>query len=188
MDLDALRKHDFFRLAVEFLNSWARHYRFWDQSAINFLLHEQIDTLPDYWNRPSWCFDAQQNNDLHCVLHYTTCAPWRGHARTPSQVLFETFAQQMGLPINRQSSDFKKSIRRNFWRNALAPLRALVFPIWSFLYRIAGEKKKSAAYDSVGRYWLDYICNMSTRRQLHRRRSQEIIKMKFDVRTSSLAS
>ena len=188
MDLDALRKHDFFRLAVEFLNSWARHYRFWDQSAINFLLHEQIDTLPEYWNRASWRFDAQQNNDLHCVLHYTTCAPWLGGARTPSQVLFETFAQQMGLPINRQSSDFKKSIRRNFWRNALAPLRALVFPIWSFLYRIAGEKKKSAAYDSVGRYWLDHICNMSTRRQLHRRRSQEIIKMKFDVRTSSLAS
>jgi len=188
MDLDALRKHDFFRLAVEFLNSWARHYRFWDQSAINFLLHGQIDTLPEYWNRASWRFDAQQNNDLHCVLHYTTRAPWRVHARTPSQVLFETFAQQVGLPINRQSPDFKKSIRRNFWRNALAPLRALAFPIWSFLYRIAGKKEKSAAYNKVARYWLDYIRNTPTRWQLHRRRTQEIIKMKFDVRTSSLAS
>jgi lipopolysaccharide biosynthesis glycosyltransferase len=188
MDLDALRKHDFFRLAVEFLNSWARHYRFWDQSAINFLLHGQIDTLPEYWNRASWRFDAQQNNDLNCVLHYTTRAPWRVHARTPSQVLFETFAQQVGLPINRQSPDFKKSIRRNFWRNALAPLRALAFPIWSFLYRIAGKKEKSAAYNKVARYWLDYIRNTPTRWQLHRRRTQEIIKMKFDVRTSSLAS
>jgi len=188
MDLDALRKHDFFRLAVEFLNSWARHYRFWDQSAINFLLHEQIDTLPEYWNRASWRFDAQQNNDLHCVLHYATRAPWRVHARTPSQVLFETFAQQVDLPTSRQSSDFKKSIRRNFWRNALAPLRALAFPIWSFLYRIAGKKEKSAAYNKVARYWLDYIRNTPTRWQLHRRRTQEIIKMKFDVRTSSLAS
>ena len=188
MDLDALRKHDFFRLAVEFLNSWARHYRFWDQSAINFLLHEQIDTLPEYWNRASWRFDAQQNNDLHCVLHYTTRAPWRVHARTPSQVLFERFAEEAALPINRQSSHFKRSVRQNFWRNALAPLRALAFPIGSFLYGIAGKKEKSAAYNQVARYWLDYIRNTPTRWQLHRRRTQEIIKMKFDLRTSPVAS
>jgi len=188
MDLDALRKHDFFRLAVEFLNSWARHYRFWDQSAINFLLHEQIDTLPEYWNRASWRFDAQLDNDLNCVLHYTTRAPWLGGARTPSQVLFERFAEEAALPINRQSSHFKRSVRQNFWRNALAPLRALAFPIGSFLYGIAGKKEKSAAYNQVARYWLDYIRNTPTRWQLHRRRTQEIIKMKFDLRTSPVAS
>jgi lipopolysaccharide biosynthesis glycosyltransferase len=188
MDLDALRKHDFFRLAVEFLNNWARHYRFGDQSVINFLLHEQIDTLPEYWNRASWRFDAQQDNDLNCVLHYTTCAPWLGGARTPSQVLFERFAEEAALPINRQSSHFKRSVRQNFWRNALAPLRALAFPIGSFLYGIAGKKEKSAAYNKVARYWLDYIRNTPTRWQLHRRRTQEIIKMKFDLRTSPVAS
>ena len=187
MDLDGLRKQGFFQRAMEFLNSWTRHYRFWDQSVINFLLHGHIDTLPEYWNRASWCFDAQQDNDLDCVLHYTTCAPWLGGARTPSQVLFERFAEEVALPVNRQSSGFKRSLRRNFWRNALAPLRALAFPIGSFLYRIAGKKEKSAAYNKVARYWMDYIRNGPTRRQLHRRRSQEIIKMKFDLRTSLVA-
>src|SRR5262245_22891392 len=176
MNLDELRKQHFFSCAVEFLSFWKSHYRFHDQSALNFLLHEHIEKLPEYWNLPSWCFDAQPNNDLDCVLHYTTHAPWLGGGRTPGQVLFERFAEEAAFPINRGSSEFKRSVRRNFWRNALAPLRALAFPIWSFLYGIAGKKEKSAAYNKVAHYWLDYICNTPTRRQLHRRRSREIIK------------
>ena len=78
MNLDELRRQDFFESAVHFLNCWSGKYRFWDQSAINFLLHRQIDDLPECWNWPSWRFDAQQNNDLGCVLHYTTLAPWLG--------------------------------------------------------------------------------------------------------------
>src|SRR6266478_1896874 len=70
MNLAELRKQHFFERAIEFLNAWRANYRFWDQSAINFLLHGQIDELPEYWNRASWRFDAQQNNDLDCVLHY----------------------------------------------------------------------------------------------------------------------
>ena len=188
MNLEELRKQHFFERAVEFLSIWRADYRFHDQSAMNFLLHEHIEELPEYWNRPSWRFDAQQDNDLDCVLHYTTRAPWLGGARTPSQVLFERFAEEAALPVNRQSSEFKRSVRRNFWRNALAPLRALAFPIGSFLYGIAGKKEKSDAYKKVARYWLDYIRNTPTRRQLHRRRSQELIKMKFDPRTSPVAS
>ena len=188
MNLEELRKQHFFERAVEFLSIWRADYRFHDQSAMNFLLHEHIEELPEYWNRPSWRFDAQQDNDLDCVLHYTTRAPWLGGARTPSQVLFERFAEEAALPVNRQSSEFKRSVRRNFWRNALAPLRALAFPIGSFLYGIAGKKEKSAAYKKVARYWLDYIRNTPTRRQLHRRRSQELIKMKFDPRTSPVTS
>jgi lipopolysaccharide biosynthesis glycosyltransferase len=188
MNLDELRAQHFFQHAVELLNSWSGKYRFWDQSAINFLLYGRIDELPEHWNRASWRFDAQPNNDLDCVLHYTTCAPWFGGARTPSQVLFQRFAEEAALPVNRQLPEFKRSVRRNFWRNALAPSRALAFPIGSFLYGIAGKKEKSAAYKKVARYWLDYIRNTPTRRQLHRRRSQEIIKMKFDLRTSPVAS
>jgi lipopolysaccharide biosynthesis glycosyltransferase len=188
MDLDELRQQRFVPRGIEFLNHWNGSYQFWDQSAINFLLHQQIAELPEYWNRASWRFDAQQDNELECVLHYTTCAPWLGGARTPSQVLFERFAEEAALPVNRRSSGFKKSVRRNFWRYVLAPLRALAFPIWSFLYGIAGKKEKSAAYDKVARYWLDYIRNTPSRWRLHRRRTQEIIKMKFDLRTSPVAS
>ncbi len=181
MNLEELRKQHFFERAVEFLSIWRADYRFHDQSAMNFLLHEHIEELPEYWNRPSWRFDVQQDNELDCVLHYTRCAPWLGGSRTPSQVLFERFAEEAALPVNRQSSEFKRSVRRNFWRNALAPLRALAFPIWSLLYGIAGKKEQSTAYNKVARYWFDYISNTPTRWQLYRRRTQEIIKMKFEL-------
>ena len=187
MNLDELRKQHFFERAVEFFNRKSA-YRFWDQSAINFLLYGQIDALPEYWNRASWRFDAQQNNDLDCVLHYTTSAPWLVEIAGPAQVLFERFAADAGLPVNRRSPQFRRSVRQRFWRNAVAPLRALAFPIASLCYRLIGKTEKSAAYEKVGRYWLDYICNTPSRRRLHRQRSQEISRMKFDLQASPLAS
>jgi lipopolysaccharide biosynthesis glycosyltransferase len=179
MNLDELRKQHFFERAVEFLNTWRPAYRFWDQSAINFLLHDQIHELPEYWNRASWRFDAQQNNDLNCVLHYTTSAPWLGGRRGPAQVLFERFAIDAGLPVNRQAAHFKKKQRQQFFRNALAPFRVLIFTMFSCFYRIAGQNAKSAAYQKAARYWFDYIRKAPTRRRLHRRRVQEITRMKL---------
>src|SRR5439155_909795 len=128
MNLDELRKQHFLERAVEFLNRKSA-YRFWDQSAINFLLYGQIHALPECWNRASWCFDAQQNNDLDCVIHYTTSAPWLVETAGPAQVLFERFAAEVGLPVNRRSPLFRKSMRQRFWRTAIAPLRAPPFPL-----------------------------------------------------------
>jgi lipopolysaccharide biosynthesis glycosyltransferase len=186
MNLDELRRQRFFEHAVEFLNRKSA-YRFWDQSAINFLLHGQIDELPEYWNRASWCFDAQQNNDLECVIHYTTCAPWLGGTRGPAQVLFERFAVDTGLPVNRQAADFKKKRRQELFRYALAPFRALAFPLVSLFYKIAGQNEKCAAYQKSAHYWLRYILNAPRRRRLHRQRNQEISRMKFNLCASPLA-
>jgi lipopolysaccharide biosynthesis glycosyltransferase len=188
MDLNELRNQRFFERALEFLNRPRRDYRFWDQSAMNFLLYGHIETLPEHWNRASWRFDAQQNNKLDCVLHYTTRAPWLGGARSPGQVLFERFAEQAGLPVHQRSSGFTKSIRRNLWQNLLAPVRAVVFSICSFLYRIGGDDERSVAYNKVGHYWLNHIRDMPARRELYRRRNQEIRRMEFGVRTSAVLS
>jgi len=188
MNLDELRRQHFFERAVEFLNMWKANYRFHDQSAINFLLQGQIEELPEYWNRASWRFDDQQNNDLDCVIHYTTSAPWIVETAGPAQVLFERLAGEVGLPVNRRSPSFRTSVRQRFWRNAMAPLRALAFPIASLCYRLIGKTEKSAAYEKVGRYWLDYICNTRSRRRLHRQRSREINRMKFDFHVSPLVS
>jgi lipopolysaccharide biosynthesis glycosyltransferase len=179
MNLDELRRQHFFQSAVDFLNRWSGKYRFWDQSAINFLLHRQIDDLPERWNRAAWRFDAQENNDLDCVLHYTTSAPWLCRRSSPAQVLFERFAAEVGLPGNRRLSRFKE-----LWLNALAPLRALAFPVAALCYRLLGENDKSAAYQKVARYWLDYVRKGPRRRRLYRRRNEEISRMTFDVRGS----
>jgi lipopolysaccharide biosynthesis glycosyltransferase len=170
MNLDELRRRHFFESAVDFLNRWSGRYRFWDQSAINFLLHRQIDDLPEHWNRAAWRFDAQQNNDLDCVLHYTTSA---------AQVLFERFAVQAGLPVNRRSSGFQ-----GLWQNAMAPLRALAFPVAALWYGLLGKNDQSAAYQRVARYWLDYVLKAPLRRRLYRQRNEEISRMTFDVRAS----
>jgi lipopolysaccharide biosynthesis glycosyltransferase len=176
MNLDELRRQHFLESAVDFLNRWSGKYRFWDQSAINFLLHAQIDDLPEHWNRASWRFDAQQNNDLDCVLHNTTSAPGLGGMPRPAQVLFERFAADAGLPINRRSSPFQ-----GLGRNAMAPLRALAFPVASLCYRLVGKNDKSAAYQKVACYWLDYLRNAPRRRRLYRQRDEEINRMKFDL-------
>ena len=181
LDLDELRKQNFTEQSLEFFKNWSGHYRFWEQSAINFLLHGRIGELPEYWNRASWRFDAQQNNDLNCVLHYTTSAPWLGGADGPAQLLFERFAIAAGLPVDRQLPLFRRSLRQRSWRKAIAPLRALAFPIASAWYRLIGKHEKAAAYKKIARYWLDYLCTMPRRRQLHRQRSEEISRMKFDV-------
>ena len=187
MNLDELRKQEFFDRALEFLNKKSS-YRFWDQSAINFLLYGQIEELPEYWNRASWRFDAQQTNDLDCILHYTSSAPWLVETAGPAQALFERFAAEVGLPVNRRSPSFRQSMRRRSSRGAMAPLRAVAFPVASLWYRLLGKPNKSAAYEKVARYWLDYVYNTPSRGRLHRKRSQEISTMKFDGRTSPLGS
>src|SRR5436190_1424809 len=151
LDLGRLRKENFAERALDFLEAQRGHYRFHDQSAFNFLLHGRIAELPEHWNRASWRFDEQNHNDLDCVLHYTSSAPWLGGTLGPARVLFERFAAEAGLPVNRQSHFFKKSVRQRIWRNGLAPLRALAFPVASLLYRIAGRMDKSAAYQKVAR-------------------------------------
>ena len=179
LDLGRLRKENFAERALDFLEAQRGHYRFHDQSAINFLLHGRIAELPEHWNRASWRFDEQDDNDLDCVLHYTRSAPWLCGIPGPAQVLFERFVADAGSPVNRQVAAFKKSRRQQFFRNVLAPFRALAFPVVSFFYKIAGRKEKCAGYQKAARYWLYYILNAPRRRRVHHRRAREIQGMKF---------
>ena len=181
MNLDELRRENFMEQSLNFLRTWSGHYQFHDQSAINFLLHGRIHELPDYWNRAAWRFNEQSDNDLNCVLHYTSSPPWLRETSGPAQVLFERFATEAGLPVNRDAPQFKTSRRQRLWQNGLAPLRTLAFPVASLLYRIVGRKDKSAAYWKAARYWFDYIRDAPGRRRLHRQRSQQIDRMKFNL-------
>jgi lipopolysaccharide biosynthesis glycosyltransferase len=188
MNLDELRKKNFPECALEFLETWRGRYRFWDQSAINFLLHGRIEELPEYWNRASWQFDKQDDNDLGCVLHYTSSAPWLRTTPGPAQALFERFAWHAGLVVNRRTAGFKPPQPQWFWRNVLAPLRAAAFFIASFLYKISGRRRKAADYKSAARYWFDYLRSAPSRRRFHRRRIAEIQNMKFDAAATEMRS
>ena len=181
MNLDELREQHFFERAIEFLSTCSGDYRFHDQSAFNFLLHGRIDELPEHWNRVAWRFDQQDDNSLDCVLHYPSSPPWLGGTPGPAQVLFERFASATGMPVNRQTPAFKKSRRKRLLRNALAPFRALAFQLVSFLYKIAGEKEKCAAYQKVARYWLCYVLNAPRRLWRYGTRAEQIQGMKFKV-------
>jgi lipopolysaccharide biosynthesis glycosyltransferase len=181
LDLDELRAQNFTNRSFDFFNEWQGCYRFHDQSAFNFLLHAYTNELAEHWNRASWQFDAQNNNELNCVVHYTGSVPWLGGTPGPAQVLFERFAMDAGLPVNRQAGDFKKSRRQRFFRNVLAPVRAGGFRLLALLYKIAGRRDKCAAYQKAARYWLRYILNAPRRRRLHCQRNQEISRMKFNL-------
>jgi lipopolysaccharide biosynthesis glycosyltransferase len=184
MNLDELRRENFMEQSLAFLRTWSGHYRFHDQSAINFLLHGRIHELPESWNRAAWRFNKQSDNNLNCVLHYTSSPPWLRETPGPAQVLFERFATEAGLPVNRDALPFKKSRRQGLWQNGLAPLRTLAFSVASLVYRIVGREDKSAAYRKAARYWFDYIRNAPSRRRVHRHRSQQIDSMKFNSAAS----
>jgi lipopolysaccharide biosynthesis glycosyltransferase len=177
MNLNELRRENFMEQSLDFLRTWSGHYRFHDQSAINFLLHGRIHELPESWNRAAWRFNKQSDNNLNCVLHYTSSPPWLRETPGPAQVLFERYAREAGLPVNRDAPPFKRSRRQRLWKNGLAPLRTLAFPVASLLYRIVGRKDKSAAYRKAARYWFDYIRNAPSRHRLYRQRSQQIESM-----------
>jgi lipopolysaccharide biosynthesis glycosyltransferase len=181
LNLDELRKQNFTERSLQLFTDWKGSYRFWDQSAINFLLHGQIDRLPEHWNRASWRFDEQNDNSLDCVLHYTTSAPWLGGIPGPAQVLFQRFAADVGAPVNRHVEAFKKSRWQQFFRNLLAPFRALAFSVVSFVYKLAGQKEKCAGYRKAARYWVRYILHAPRRYGLYHRRAAEIQRMKFKV-------
>ena len=185
LNLDELRKQHFFERAVEFLNRKSA-YRFWDQSAFNFLLYGRIDALPEYWNRASWQFDEQEENDLGCVLHYTGLVPWLRERPGPAQALFERFAEHAGFGVNRRTTEYRRSQHRWFLRSTLAPLRAAAFFMESILYKISGRRKKAADYQSAARYWFNYLRNAPSRRRVYRRRIAEIHNMKFDVATTGM--
>jgi lipopolysaccharide biosynthesis glycosyltransferase len=186
MNMDELRKQNFLERSLEFLETWSGRYRFHDQSAINFVLHGQINALPEYWNRASWQFDEQKDNDLGCVLHYTRSVPWLRETPGPAQALFEQFAWHTGLAVNRTSTEFKHSQHRWFWRDAVAPLRAAAFFMASILYKISGHRKKAIDYQRAARYWFNYVRKGPSRRRIYRRRIAEIPNMKFDAATSAM--
>jgi lipopolysaccharide biosynthesis glycosyltransferase len=186
LNLHELRKENFTERSVDFFKQWSGHYRFHDQSAINFLLCGQIHTLPEYWNRASWQFDEQDENDLSCVLHYTRSAPWLRETPGPAQALFERFAAHAGVAVNRRTTEFKHSQHQWFWRHALAPVRAAAFSMASILYKISGRGKRAADYQRAARYWFDYVRKAPGRRRIHRRRIAEIQNMKFDAATSEM--
>ena len=188
LDLGRLRKENFAERALDFLEAQRGRYRFHDQSAINFLLHGRIVELPEHWNRASWRFDEQDDNDLDCVLHYTRSAPWLCGIPGPAQILFERFVADAGASVNRQIAAFKKSRRQQFFRNALAPFRALGFPLVSLFYKIAGQKEKCAGYQKAARYWLHYILNAPRRRRLYSKRAEQIQGMKFKFAVSKSAA
>jgi hypothetical protein len=142
--------------------------------------------LPECWNRPSWQFDEQEDNDQGCVLHYTGLAPWLRERPGPAQALFEQFAWHAGLAVNRTTTEFKRSQHQWFWRNALAPVRAAAFFMESILYKISGHRKKAADYQSAAQYWLNYMRKAPNRRRIYRRRIAEIKNMKFDATTSEM--
>jgi lipopolysaccharide biosynthesis glycosyltransferase len=187
LDLTQLRKSRFTKQSVDFLAKQKGHYRFHDQSAINFLLHGKIVALPEHWNRASWRFDQQDDNHLNCVLHYTRSAPWLCGTPGPAQVLFERLATEVGLAVDRLSPDFRRAARQRFWRNILAPLRVVAFATLYVLHRIAGRKETSAAYQKVALYWLGYLGKLPNSRRLYRRRTEEIRTMKLALHGSPVA-
>lgn len=186
MDLDTLRKINFLDRSIEFLAYYSGQYRFWDQSAINFIFYEKIQSLPDIWNFPSWKFDEQESNSFkQKVIHFTSSTPWIETEHTPSQALFEEYAKQLGISIEYSTETLQKASLKKIIRNILSPVRAILYPLFSLIFMALGNTDLSKNYACLSNYWYDYFRNIPYRRRLFKDRIREIRHIDFSFRSGS---
>ena len=88
IDLPRWRREKVSERVLAYLKAWPNHARFWDQSALNVVLHRRWLALPAHWNMPAWWADAGRGQ-CHldgAILHFVgPHKPWLlGHDRSGS--------------------------------------------------------------------------------------------------------
>lgn len=86
IDLPKWRRAQVSERVLAYLKAWPNHARYWDQSALNVVLHRRWLALPAHWNMPAWWADAGRG-DCHLegeILHFVgPHKPWLlGHDRS----------------------------------------------------------------------------------------------------------
>jgi lipopolysaccharide biosynthesis glycosyltransferase len=179
MNIDKLRCFKFVEKSLIFLRDWVGEYRFWDQSAINFLLNGKIQSLPEEWNFPSWKFNDQIDNSLDNIIHFTNSVPWLEVNPGPAQVLFEEYAAKLGIITDKSQQTYRQSQLRHFWQSTIAPIRAICYPILALSYQFLGKKEKASCYIKTGQFWQNYILKTPYYQRLYRQRIPEIRNLKL---------
>lgn len=180
INIDYLRSFKFVEKSLIFLKDWFSYYRFHDQSAINFLLNGKIQSLPEAWNFPSWKFNDQVDNSLDKIIHFTNAVPWLEVVPGPAQVLFEEYAAQLGIIIDKSQPTYWKYHLRHFWQNIIAPMRAVFYPILALGYQLLGNKEKASSYIRTGKFWQNYILKIPYYQRLYNQRISEILNLKLN--------
>jgi lipopolysaccharide biosynthesis glycosyltransferase len=79
IDLPRWRTEKVSERVLAYLRDWPRHARYWDQSALNVVLHRRWQALPANWNMPAWWAEAGQGG-CHLdgeILHFVgPHKPW----------------------------------------------------------------------------------------------------------------
>lgn len=92
MDLELWRKQKISSRALQYIKEYPHGAKYWDQSALNVVLHGKWLQLPDEWNTPAWWADAgREQCSLDApLLHYVgPHKPWLlGHAHSQTAKRF----------------------------------------------------------------------------------------------------
>jgi len=193
LDLEALRAERFASRACELLSELGEHASYADQSAFNALLAERWHELPKRWNTPSWAFDKQKINDLPAILHYTNSAPWLKRRFTPSQVLFERIAGDLGVELPRPEISLVRSCLNSFAAWVLAPIRVVWQLLRAAASKASGKREKADASKKIACFWMDYFFGGPLRVTRYWRRIRKIKSPLFQpftmkVNTSNINS
>ena len=112
MNLDELRKQHFFERAVEFLNRKSA-YRFWDQSAINFLSTGKSTRYPNIGIELRGAL--MRSKTMILPVSFTTRLRLRGLSKSQARPKYYSNAlQPIGLPVNRRSPHSGDQCARDF--------------------------------------------------------------------------
>ena len=185
MDFKQLRESSFAKSAVEYLKGNHGKYLWYDQSAINVVLHQQIFQLDRKWNYLNRIFDSSPDLDLildgRYIYHFLQRPkPWQKYSETPHALLLYDILSVLECPMP------ELSVSNELKEKAKWLFPSLTHTIYSFRHKLVLSGDKCS--DSIACAWKRNAKFKRLNRDLRFRKYRQKVKSKLSERISTESS
>ncbi len=130
MDLDALRKGEYSKIFIDFVNKNSEKLIAGDQDVLNVILSDQIKIIHPKWNSTSYLFvtnnykkckinkrkfDISTKNP--CIVHFDGIKPWSSGSSHPYKKTFYQYLHQTEFKNYKHKFNFQKFIKNQIFYN-----------------------------------------------------------------------
>lgn len=105
LDLDRWRKFGYMEKCLAAITSSPEPCKYWDQTALNYILREDVETLPQAYNHFSFFTESLPATATGLNFHLVSAKPWLGHAHRFDHYLWRAFYEEVIDPEKRWATD-----------------------------------------------------------------------------------
>jgi len=146
MNLDLLRKGNYSKIFIDFVNNNSAKLIAGDQDVLNLILANQIKIIHPKWNSTSYLFVT--NNHKKCgldkkifdictknpsIVHFDGIKPWTNGSSHPYKKYFYKYLYQTEFKNYKVKFDIKKFIKNKIFYNGNRIANLLPPPIYNFI-------------------------------------------------------